>query len=78
MLRHGGLIFGRDMNIRVNGEELAVASGIALDALMQHMKICAEKVVVEYNRRILSAKEWAGICLKEGDALEVVSFVGGG
>lgn len=66
------------MKVRVNGEEVVVAGGVSLAALLARMKVCAERVVIEYNRRILASQEWDGVLLKEGDHLEIVSFVGGG
>lgn len=66
------------MNIRINGEDRSVESGVSLERLLLQINICPERVVVEHNRKILSSADWGGICLNEGDTLEVVSFVGGG
>ena len=40
-------------------------------------KLTADKVAVELNRRLLRAEKYDAL-LKEGDEVEIVTFVGGG
>lgn len=66
------------MKIRVNGEEREIADGLSLARLLEELQIRAGRVVVELNRNIVSREAHGSTLLKEGDALEIVHFVGGG
>lgn len=64
--------------IRVNGEEFPLRSGMNVRELMEEMDFDETKIAVEYNGEILPKSDYEKTVLKEGDVLEVVSFVGGG
>jgi thiamine biosynthesis protein ThiS len=66
------------MNIRINGEEKEVAEGLSIAALLDELQIRPGRVVVELNRDIVAREAHESTALKEGDALEIVHFVGGG
>jgi sulfur carrier protein len=66
------------MKIRVNGEEKEIADGLSLARLLEELLIRPGRVVVELNRDIVSRDAHGSTLLKEGDALEIVHFVGGG
>ena len=66
------------MQIKINGKDELIERAADIAGLVEHKGLVAGKIVVEYNGRIVSHEEWAGIALQEGDALEIVSFVGGG
>lgn len=66
------------MKIRVNGEEKEIADGLNVARLLEELQIRPGRVVVELNRNIVSREAHASTLLKEGDALEIVHFVGGG
>ena len=66
------------MKIRVNGENKEIAEGLSLARLLEELQIRAGRVVVELNRNIISREAHGSTLLKEGDALEIVHFVGGG
>jgi thiamine biosynthesis protein ThiS len=66
------------MKIRVNGEEKEIADGLSLAGLLEELLIRPGRVVVELNRDIVSRDAHGSTLLKEGDALEIVHFVGGG
>ena len=66
------------MKIRVNGEEKEIADGLNVARLLEELQIRAGRVVVELNRNIVSREAHGSTLLKEGDALEIVHFVGGG
>ena len=66
------------MKIRVNGEDKEIADGLSLARLLEELQIRAGRVVVELNRNIVSREAHGSTLLKEGDALEIVHFVGGG
>lgn len=71
-------VFFRYMKIRVNGEEREISDGLSLARLLEELQIRAGRVVVELNRNIVSREAHGSTLLKEGDALEIVHFVGGG
>ncbi|MFA5038442.1 MAG: sulfur carrier protein ThiS [Candidatus Omnitrophota bacterium] len=67
------------MRVCLNGKEMDVAAGTSLSDFLKTMKIDGQRVVVEYNGRILAASRlWEAVCLTENDRVELLSFVGGG
>jgi sulfur carrier protein len=66
------------MKIRVNGEEKEIEDGLSVSRLLEELQIRPGRVVVELNRDIVSREAHGSTLLKEGDALEIVHFVGGG
>jgi len=66
------------MKIRINGEEKEIKEGLSLAALLDEFQIRPGRVVVELNRNIITREAHSSTALKEGDALEIVHFVGGG
>ena len=65
------------MNIKVNGEARDVADGITLRQLVQQFNLVPEKVAIELNRRLVRSEKY-DTPLKDGDEVEIVTFVGGG
>ena len=66
------------MKIRINGEEREIAGGLDVAGLLEELKIRPGRVVIELNRNIVPRETYAATLLNEGDALEIVHFVGGG
>ena len=64
--------------ITVNGETLAIREGETLLQLLESQGYRLGVIAVEYNGRILQKDAYADTLLRDGDKLEVVSFVGGG
>ena len=66
------------MVITINGksEEIKIKSSLA--ELILAKGLCAEKVVIEHNLKIVPRGEWQDTPLRENDLIEIVSFVGGG
>ena len=64
--------------IRVNGEEFPLRSGMNVRELIEEMDFDETKIAVEYKGEILPKSDYEKTVLREGDVLEVVSFVGGG
>ena len=63
----------------VNGERRTLAAGTTLADLLRAHDLDPRLVVVEHNRTILRDRAAFGaLVLAEGDALELVHFVGGG
>ena len=67
-----------EITIMLNGEPRTVAAGTTIEALVESLALPAGRVAVERNRAIASRSGWADTPLAQGDALEIVHFVGGG
>ena len=65
------------MRILVNGQPRDVAETATVNDLLAESKLTAKQVAVEVNRRLRRAGDY-GRPLQEGDAVEIVTFVGGG
>jgi sulfur carrier protein len=68
---------GVPVQITVNGEASSIEPLSVQDYLLA-LGIDPRRVAVELNRDILPKAEYPSTLLKEGDALEIVHFVGGG
>ncbi|MGE5619405.1 MAG: sulfur carrier protein ThiS [Sphingomonadaceae bacterium] len=64
--------------ITLNGKPESVEEGATVASLLQSRGVNPARVAVELNRRILRREEYDTTTLASGDALEVVTFVGGG
>jgi thiamine biosynthesis protein ThiS len=65
------------VNIKVNGTARDVADGITVTQLIEQHNLTPQKVAIELNRRLIRAEKYE-TPLKEGDEVEIVTFVGGG
>lgn len=66
------------INIHLNGESREVPAGLTLAALLEWLKLPADRLAVEYNREIVPRSKWGDLIVQADDRLEVVHFVGGG
>ncbi len=66
------------MNLIINGENKNFPSPLNIEQLLARLKLKPKSVVVELNRKILTADKYVDIQLDDGDTLEIVQFVGGG
>jgi thiamine biosynthesis protein ThiS len=73
-----GYGFFDSVKIQINGEDREITDGLSVAQLLEELKIRPARVVVELNRNILSRDVYGSCMLKQGDALEIVQFVGGG
>jgi sulfur carrier protein len=64
--------------VRINGELREVPAGLSLEQLLEWLELQPRLVVVEQNGEILRRDSYATARVAEGDALELVHFVGGG
>jgi sulfur carrier protein len=64
--------------VKVNGKEVDNANGISLEELLIREGYTLEKIVVELNGEIMRKPQYNQTNIKDGDSLEVISFVGGG
>ena len=63
--------------VKINGENLPVA-GKSLEKYLMDAGYDAKRVAVEVNGEILPKSKYGSTYFKDGDNVEVVSFVGGG
>ncbi|MGH7831873.1 MAG: sulfur carrier protein ThiS [Candidatus Binatia bacterium] len=66
------------MIVHINGETRDIGTGLSIAQLLEGLGIRPGRVVVELNRDIVSRDAHSETILKEGDAVEIVHFVGGG
>jgi thiazole synthase len=66
------------ISIQVNGEHRHVRAGISLADLAHELGLAPEKVAVERNLVVVPRSTLAQVIVEDGDALEIVHFVGGG
>jgi thiamine biosynthesis protein ThiS len=67
-----------EMGIVVNGEGRRVPGPATLLDLLEHLGLDPRTVVVELNREIVRRPRLGETALADGDAVELVHFVGGG
>lgn len=66
------------MKVHVNGEAREVPTGVTIAALLQALQLPADQVAVELNAEVVRRAKHSEVALREGDRVEVVTFVGGG
>jgi len=66
------------MEISVNGETRSVEAGTTVAELLEQLQLQPRYVAVERNLQLVPRTTHAGCILQPGDALEVVTLVGGG
>jgi len=67
-----------DIEVRLNGRERRVRSGLTVKALIESLELRPELIVVELNREILRREVYGDVPVRDGDTVELVHFVGGG
>ena len=66
------------IQVQVNGKEREVESGLSVHELVESFDLDPLLIVVELNREILGRDQFKDVQVSEGDAVELVHFVGGG
>ena len=66
------------MNITINGTAQQLTSAKNLSDIVSTFCKQPKHVITELNGTIIPSDQWAGTALQDGDALELVTFVGGG
>lgn len=66
------------LEIMVNGESRRLPAPATVADLLRHLSLDPRTVVVELNRRIIRRPQLQDTALTDGDAVELVHFVGGG
>lgn len=67
-----------NISIMVNGESRRVPADATISQLLEQLELVGGRIAVERNREIVPRSRFAAECLRAGDRLEIVHFVGGG
>lgn len=66
------------MQIQVNGEPREIAEGATVAELLSALAVPGDRVAVELNLEIVDRQDFSSRVLREGDRVEIISFIGGG
>jgi len=66
------------MRVIINGNEETIEAGITLAELLRRRNAEPKRVAVEVNRELVVRGEHDRTVIREGDRIEIVTFVGGG
>jgi sulfur carrier protein len=66
------------IQIHVNGEQRGCRADATVGDLLRELAIKNERVAVELNLEIMDREDFDHRSLKEGDRVEILSFIGGG
>ncbi len=66
------------MQLTINGSSRTVARAETVEQLLAALELDPRAVVVELNREIVRRPLLAATSIRDGDAVEIVHFVGGG
>jgi len=69
---------GEAMTVNVNGQARVCGPGTTVADLLALIGLDIRKVAVERNEAIVPRSRYAATRLADGDALEIVHFIGGG
>ena len=64
--------------ITVNGKQIQLASEMSVADYLEQNNYQINRIAVEMNEEILPKYSYSETMLKDGDRLEIVTFVGGG
>jgi len=62
----------------VNGEPRAMDAGTTVADLVATLGLGPRRIAVEVNRTVVPRPEYDVTALRDGDAVEIIHFVGGG
>jgi thiamine biosynthesis protein ThiS len=66
------------VTITLNGEPFDVVGPLTIAELLAQLDIDVRRVAVEHNLTVLKRAAFDSTAVQQGDAIEVVNFVGGG
>jgi sulfur carrier protein len=64
--------------IQLNGEPYELPDPVTVATLLARLEIDARRVAVELNEWVVKKAAYGETLVRDGDAVEVVNFVGGG
>lgn len=72
-----GVRKGGELMLKINGKSVD-AAGISLAEYLSRENFDTRKVAVELNEEIIPKSEFDNVILRDGDIVEIISFMGGG
>jgi thiamine biosynthesis protein ThiS len=66
------------LQITLNGDTHELAGPLTVADLLAQLDIDPRRVAVEHNLTVLKRDTFATTMVRDGDAVEIVNFVGGG
>lgn len=66
------------VGITVNGEPMTVPPALSVTDLLERLGLATRPLAVEINRQVVPRRQLGEHRLAAGDALEIVTLVGGG
>ena len=64
--------------IKVNGEPHNISAGVSIAVMLAELGLDPKRIAVERNLEIVPRSTWGEVQVSDGDAFEIVHFVGGG
>ncbi|MCI6042000.1 sulfur carrier protein ThiS [bacterium] len=64
--------------VTVNGKSIGLSENITVSEYLKQNQYRPERIAIELNGSILPKSAYNSTILKDGDVMEIVSFVGGG
>ena len=68
----------QSLAVRVNGEERRIGGGVSVAGMLRELGLDPLRVAVERNLEIVPRSTLDAVAVEDGDAFEIVHFVGGG
>lgn len=66
------------MELRVNGKTRVGREGLTVTGLLDDLQIHPQRVAVQLNGEILRREQFPEVVLKDGDTVEIITFMAGG
>jgi len=66
------------IKLKLNGKDEHFKSALTILGLVKSKKLVPETIVVEHNGNIVDRTKWDKVKLKNTDAIEIITFMGGG
>ena len=66
------------ISVQVNGEQRSIAAASSIAEMLSEIGIDPGKVAVEHNLEVVPRSTLGEVQVRDGDAFEIVHFVGGG
>lgn len=64
--------------VKINGQEVTFGKEISVTEYLEENGYQIRRIAVELNGEILPKYQYSDTMLKDGDSMEIVTFVGGG
>jgi len=66
------------LKINLNKKEKRLPENLSLNDLISLLKLNSKGIVLEVNLDIIKKENWKNFILKDGDSVEIITFMGGG